>query len=130
MRAFIIAIIMSSSVFVVGDDRLEQSPATAALNDIVVEFASAQHRFGPAHPNTRELKRDIQARIDSGERLNHQKIDAKLSVYYRDYQATKDKLSIRHPRTQERLRNLSIAVKLLSCEPEFFAKNWEDLLAN
>jgi hypothetical protein len=130
MRPYILAIMISFSVCAIGDDRLERPSTTANLNDVVVEFVSAKHKFGPQHPNTVKLKRDLMARIDSGERLDLQQMDTKLSGYYRAYRAAKEKLSIRHPKTQESLRNLSIATKMLSYEPEFFSKNWEDLLAH
>lgn len=131
MRNYILAVtlIVPFCVYANGDERSAPNAKTKTLNGAVYVYVSAQCQLGSQHPKSVQLKTDILNRTHDGERLDFPDLDARLARFYSDYQSKKEKLSLRHPETQRTLEGLSITTKLLSYESEYFAKNWERLLA-
>jgi len=128
MRSCILALMISLAVCTLADDRGETTSSNATLEDVVMEYMSVHRKYGSRHPKTLALRKDVETRIDIGERIDLSRMDAKLTGYFREFQLAKQKLSIRHPQTQESLHKILIATKLLTYEPEYFANNWTTIL--
>lgn len=123
----VLAFVLSTSC-VLGHQPMKQMDAQASVNEIAFALATSCHKLGPRHPETIEMKRSFQIRIETGERLNLQKADEQLAGYFRDYQLNRKKLGPRHPETRQNLRDVAIATKMLISEPDYFSENWEQFL--
>jgi len=125
-----ISVICSLSVGGHCDERPAPDAKAKTFNEAIFEYVSAERQLGSQHPKLVQLKADIVTRTLDGERLDFSDLDGRLTRCYRDYQNNKEQLSLRHRKTQRTLDELSLTTKLLSYESEYFAKNWERLLAH
>lgn len=132
MRAciLVIAVLVSFSTCGMSEEKSSPKRKANSLNEAIFEYIAAEQKLGPQHPAFIQLKTEIENRTRAGERLDISDLDSRLTRCFRDYQDKKDRLSLQHPVTQRTLKELSITTKLLSYDSEYFAQNWEKLLAN
>jgi len=87
------------------------------LHLFVEASAIATQTYGEKHPKVVELNREIDRRLQNGERMDVNAIDARLIELVRERAELKRTLGARHPKTIDNARRIqAIAGMLVSAE--------------